>query len=110
MKHFFETAIVQKKLSLAPAVRAELKRTSLKLPEVDEQGLVWSKKNYPNGYTSYGSLSELHKQFSVFDSLKKAIDREVKAYVKKLGLTVPRGKLELSSLWVIMHFTCIRTQ
>jgi uncharacterized protein (TIGR02466 family) len=107
MKPFFETLVEQKILALPQAVRAELKRTALKLPEVDDQGLAWSKKNYPNGYTSYGSLSELHQHFSVFDTLKRAIDREVKTYLKKIGLSVPRGKIELSSLWVnIMPKNC----
>jgi uncharacterized protein (TIGR02466 family) len=107
MKQFFETRIEQKRLGLKPAIQAELKRTALKLPEVDHDGRAWSKKNYPNGYTSYGSLSELHAQFSVFDALKRALDREVKTYVKKIGLTFPRGELALSSLWVnIMPKNC----
>jgi uncharacterized protein (TIGR02466 family) len=107
MKSFFKTAVLQKRLSLTPAIRAELKRTALKLPEIDHHGARWSKKNYPNGYTSYGSLSELHQQFSVFEQLKRALDREAKAYVKKLGMTFPRGKLDLSSLWVnIMPKNC----
>jgi uncharacterized protein (TIGR02466 family) len=100
MKEFFSTHIEQKKLALSPAVRAELKRTALKLPEVDEAGLRWSQKNYPNGYTSYGSLSDLHRQFSVFEKLSTALDQEVKVFVKKLGLSFPQGRLGLSSLWV----------
>ena len=107
MKPFFETLVEQKTLALPAAVRAELKRTALKLPEVDDHGLAWSKKNYPNGYTSYGSLSELHQHFSIFEALKCAIDREVKTYLKKINLSVPRGKIELSSLWVnIMPKNC----
>jgi len=88
MKIFFPTFIEQKKLRISPAIHAELKKTSLKLPLLDEVGQKWSKKNYPNGYTSYGSLSKLH--------------REALAFVKKVGLKFPHGKLELSSLWLNM--------
>lgn len=100
MKALFSTFVLQKKLKIDLKTHRELVRTSLKLPEVDEAGLAWSGKNYPNGYTSYGSLSELHRHFSVFESLKKALDFEVKAFNKKAGLKVPRGEIALSALWV----------
>ncbi len=100
MKYFFQTAVEQKSLKLNPKTLAEIKRTALKLPEIDEAGVEWCKSNYRNGYTSYGSLSRLDQQFSVFDELKRALDREVKAYCKKIGIKVPRGEILLSSLWV----------
>ena len=100
MKSFFQTIVQQKKLKIAPKILTELKKTALKLPEVDEVGKKWSEKNYPNGYTSYGSLSNLHQQFSVFDRLKDELDKEVALYVRALKLKLPRGKIELSSLWV----------
>lgn len=100
MKSLFETLIQKKKLKISPKLFAEIKKTALKLPAVDEVGAQWSQKNYPNGYTSYGSLSNLHSQFTVFDELKKALDREVKIYARALKLDFPRGELRLSSLWV----------
>lgn len=100
MKSLFETKIEQKALKLNPKIHQELERTSRKLPEIDVEGVKWSKKNYPNGYTSYGSLSELYKQFSVFDHLKERLDREVKLYTKALGLVPDRGEIRLSALWV----------
>ncbi|MBC7397342.1 MAG: hypothetical protein H7333_07850 [Bdellovibrionales bacterium] len=107
MRALFPTFVLQKPLKLDPKIHRELKRTTLKLPEVDEAGMSWSTKNYPNGYTSYGSLSELHRQFTVFDTLKKSLDREVKAFCKKAGITFQRGELRLSSLWVnIMPKNC----
>lgn len=88
-------------------VHREIKRTSLKLLEIDEAGLEWCKKNYVNGYTSYGSMSQLHQQFSVFDTLKKNLDREVKKFTKQLGLKFDTGALELSSIWVnVMPKNC----
>jgi uncharacterized protein (TIGR02466 family) len=107
MKKFFETGVEQKSLGLTRALLGELSRTIAKLPEVDRSGVAWSKKNYRNGYTSYGSISDLHLQFTVFERLKEKLDRAVKSYSKTLGLTFPRGGLELSSLWVnVMPKNC----
>ena len=107
MRHFFETFVEQKKLKLSPKIIHELKKTTRSLPQIDESGVEWSTKNYPNGYTSYGSLSDLHRQFTVFERLKEALDKEVNAYAKALKLKFPHGELKLSSLWVnIMPKNC----
>lgn len=107
MKLFFATGIHQAKLKISKNLITDLRDTILKLPEVDASGAQWSKKNYHGGYTSYGSLSRLHVQFSIFDQLKKALDLEVKSYTRELKLKFPRGKLVLSSLWAnIMPAGC----
>lgn len=85
---------------MAPKLLAQLKWTAAQMPVVDEAGMRWSKKNYVGGYTSYGSITRVDQQFSVFESLKKKIDKEVLAYVKKLGLRFDTGSLQLSSMWV----------
>jgi hypothetical protein len=99
VKSLFQSHVEQKKLGLKPATHQELKRTILKLPEIDTLGVKWSKKNYPNGYTSYGSLSNLDQQFSVFHELKRLLDREAKKFASAIGIEFPRGELVLSSLW-----------
>jgi uncharacterized protein (TIGR02466 family) len=99
MKTFFSTHVEKKKLGLKPATHQELKRTILKLPEVDKAGVRWSAKNYPNGYTSYGSLSNLHEQFSIFNELKILLDREATKFARAVGMEFPKGELLLSSLW-----------
>ena len=100
MRRYFETFIEQKPLGLPVAVHSSLEQTIRKLPEIDPAGVAWSRKNYRGGYTSYGSLSDLHRQFTVFDRLKQNLDRAAKAYAKGVGLKFPRGRLELSALWV----------
>jgi len=100
MKVLFETQVEKKSLRLPKGVHQELKRTAERLPEVDPAGKKWSRQHYRNGYTSYGSLSDLHRHFTVFEKLKVALDREVAAFAKALKLTPPRGALSLSSLWV----------
>ena len=103
----FATQIYQGKAKLSPAVKKEILKTALRMKEVDDAGVKWCKKNYVNGYTSYGSLSQLHLQFSVFEELKRALDQDVKNYIKTLGLKFESGRLELSSLWVnVMPKNC----
>ncbi len=107
MKHFFETRIEQKSLKLPKALQLEIKRTIEKLPLLDETGVEWSREKYRGGYTSYGSISNLHEQFSVIDRLKSAIDREVSRYAKAIGIKPTRGELRLSTIWAnIMPMHC----
>ncbi|MBU6154828.1 MAG: hypothetical protein KGP28_11045 [Bdellovibrionales bacterium] len=100
MRVCFETLIEQKRLGIPSGLQREIRNTALRLPEVDRVGLRWSKKNYPNGYTSYGSLSELHRNFTVFDRLRSALDPEARSFSRKLGLKVSGHELVLTSLWV----------
>ena len=103
----FSTLVHQASLKISPKIQNELTRTALKLPDVDDAGVAWCKKNYLNGYTSYGSLSQLHHQFTVFEQLKTALDREVKKFTKTLGLKFDTGELALSAIWVnIMPKNC----
>lgn len=69
--------------------------------EIDRVGRKWSKSNYPGGYTSYGSLDQLHRQSPTFGRLAQAIAREAKIYAKELGFerSAIQG-LELTNLWI----------
>jgi len=100
MHSLFTTYIEQKSLRITAKQLAQMKWTATQMPAVDGEGVKWSRKNYAGGYTSYGSISRIDLHFSVFEELKKKIDREVKAYVKKLGLRFDTGSLELSAMWV----------
>ncbi len=100
MRTFFETRIEKKRLPIPVALHREIRKTALRLPELDVTGRAWSKKNYPKGYTSYGSLSELHRHFTVFERLGNALDREVRAYASGLGFESKKERLALTSLWV----------
>ncbi len=107
MKRLFETFVEHKHLGLSLEEHRALEQTIRRLPEVDPAGVAWSKKNYRGGYTSYGSLSELHRQFTVFDRMKRKLDRAANAYAKAVGLRFPRGQLGLSALWVnVMPKNC----
>lgn len=96
----FPTQVYQGPLGLDARTLKEIRKTALSLPQIDEEGVEWCRTNYPNGYTSYGSLSRLHEQFSPFEALKKKLDARVREFTRKLGMKFDTGELALSSLWV----------
>lgn len=81
-------------------LRRELRREADILREIDAEGLSWSEKNYPLGYTSYGSMDRLHKSSPTFSSLEKEIDRHVSSYARKQKWDLRQGRLEMSSCWI----------
>lgn len=66
----------------------------------DAPGERWSKKNYPNGYTSYGSLDQLHRMSSSFIRLREKIDRHAAAYARTLHWDLRGHSLVMSDCWV----------
>jgi uncharacterized protein (TIGR02466 family) len=72
----------------------------LKFAEIDEQGQLWSQKNYKGGYTSYGSISQLHNISSTFEDLEKEINKHVKKFIKHLEMDISPNELKMTSCWI----------
>ena len=68
--------------------------------EQDREGVRWSRKNYPAGYTSYSSMTDLPEISSNFRQLREWIDREVRKYVNTLELDLLGGRLQMTTCWV----------
>jgi len=66
----------------------------------DAAGRAWSREHGYGGYTSYGSLDDLPRRMSVFDELRRKLDRHARAYAEALSLDLGAGRLRLDSLWV----------
>ena len=81
-------------------INKELKAESLKISEIDEDGQTWSARNYPGGYTSYGSMSQLHQFSTTFDDLRKDIDKHVRKFVKHLEMDIDAKELQMRTCWV----------
>jgi uncharacterized protein (TIGR02466 family) len=64
----------------------------------DKAGQAWAKANAYGGYTSYASLNDLTRRDSLFDDLRRLLDRHVTAFARELHLD--SGKLKLDSLWI----------
>ncbi len=99
MHHLFTTQIYQKNISFdLPDLVQEIEQTR----KADLKGQLWSKNNYVNGYTSYGSWDQLHKMSSTFRQLEKKIDRHVQSYIKSLEFDLKAKSLKMDSCWVNM--------
>src|SRR5258708_12176566 len=57
----------------------------------DAAGRRWSAKNYPGGYTSYGSVHWLQRISPTFKALQTKLERHVKAFPESRGWD-PRGR------------------
>ena len=97
MHQLFVTHIYQKKLAFKlEDLKLEIEQTM----QADQSGQKWSKKNYANGYTSYGSWDQMHKMSSTFETLQKKIDAHVDSFVKKLDFEVKAKALRMNSCWI----------
>jgi uncharacterized protein (TIGR02466 family) len=85
----------------------ELLRECHQLRDFDDQGRRWSNRNYPGGYTSYGSLDKVHRMSSTFMELRTRLDRHAKALATALEWDLADRKLEMTDCWVnIMPRLC----
>ena len=66
----------------------------------DRAGRAWCRQHGYGGYTSYASLDDLPRRASVFETLKKKLDRHAAAFADALAFDLGAGRLRLDSLWV----------
>lgn len=102
LKNLFPTQIWRQPLGLGVKFARRLEQECHTFRELDETGRSWSKRNYPSGYTSYSSLSDLPKRSPTFDQLRTRIDREVALYARALDLDLQGGKLVMTTCWINM--------
>ena len=113
-KLLFSTQIYQEKIT--PKVIAlksllkEITIESFQIKKLDAAGRLWSKLNYPNGYTSYSSLDQVHQMSSTFGELEKLIRIHVAKFLKNLDYNVTVQNLKMTDCWVnIMSKNTIHT-
>ncbi len=101
----YEAPLVRRGTS---ALNRELLKESQQLREVDKVGQRWSRERYPGGYTSYGSLCQLHRMSSTFMELERHLRRHVRAYARALDYDLDGRELEMTDCWVnIMPRHCV---
>lgn len=82
------------------ALDRELRRECGQIREHDAAGRRWSARNYPGGYTSYGSLCQLHRMSSTFEQLERKIRRHVGAFARTLELDLRDRPLAMTDCWI----------
>ena len=101
LKRWFPTLIYAAPVSTAASKlnRALLDECSL-LRERDVAGRRWSRERYPGGYTSYGSLDQLHRMSSTFIRLRESLDRHAAAYARALEWNLRGRTLAMTDCWI----------
>ena len=97
MPQHFVTHIYHRK------IKGDLKGLQTEIFQIqnaDVDGRDWSKANYPNGFTSYGSWDQLHRMSSSFNAVEKKIDLHVERFLKLLDYDIKKKALKMTSLWV----------
>jgi uncharacterized protein (TIGR02466 family) len=66
----------------------------------DAAGRRWSDKNYPGGYTSYGSTHRLQLISPTFEALRRKLQRHIKAFAAGAELDLDGRPLAMTDCWV----------
>jgi len=83
------------------ALNRELLEECRAVRDRDPAGRRWSARNYPGGYTSYGSFDQVHRLSSTFITLRERLDRHVAAYARALQWDLRGGRrLAMSDCWI----------
>jgi uncharacterized protein (TIGR02466 family) len=82
----------------------ELNRQLLKearlLREDDRAGRRWSARNYPGGYTSYGSAHKLQRISPTFETLERKLRRHVNAFAGAVEWDLEGRELTMTDCWI----------
>ena len=78
----------------------QLLKECLQLKQDDAGGRRWSTKNYPGGYTSYGSAHRLQKISPTFEALRRKLQRHVKAFAAAAQWDLTGRELTMTDCWV----------
>ena len=81
-------------------LNGELQAACLALAEEDKAGREWCRRQGYGGYTSYASLEDLPRRMTVFDDLRRKLDRHAARFAEALAFDLGAGKLKMDSLWV----------
>jgi uncharacterized protein (TIGR02466 family) len=81
-------------------LNTRLLRECRQISAEDTAGQAWSSTNYPGGYTSYSSLSRLHRRSPTFEALERRIDTHVRSFGKTLDFDLAGRKLVMTDCWI----------
>jgi uncharacterized protein (TIGR02466 family) len=82
------------------AFNNQLLRECRQLRIDDQAGRRWSAQNYPGGYTSYSSVSRMHRASPTFAALEAKLTRHVRAFVRKSKLDLAGREIAMTDCWV----------
>jgi uncharacterized protein (TIGR02466 family) len=84
----------------ARALDTRLLRECRQLRLDDAAGRRWSARNYPGGYTSYGSVNRMHTLSPTFAMLARALDAHMARFARTLEFDLTGRALTMTDCWV----------
>lgn len=99
VKNLFASQIYNASVVRSKKDLLSLSQEIYKIRDIDLAGKKWSQKNYVTGYTSYGSMDQLHQFSSSFSDLNQLLQPHLKKYLKSLGWKIKPQNLHLNSMW-----------
>jgi uncharacterized protein (TIGR02466 family) len=78
----------------------QLVKEARQLREDDAAGRRWSARNYPGGYTSYGSVHKLQRISPTFGTLERKLKRHVKAFAGAVEWDLEGRELAMTDCWI----------
>ncbi|MHB1871219.1 MAG: TIGR02466 family protein [Steroidobacteraceae bacterium] len=100
IERLFPTQIYTGRPAAAARLGPRLLRESRQLRLDDASGRRWSARNYPGGYTSYGSACRMHRLSPTFAALERAIDPHVRVFARALEFDLTGRALAMTDCWV----------
>ena len=100
LETLFVTKTYRSDLAAGEAFIADLEEACRQIAQQDKAGQAWSREKGYWGYTSYASLDDLTRRDSLFDELKRKLDKHAAAFAKDLHLDLGGRRLKLDSLWI----------
>ncbi len=100
IRKLFPTLIYEGSLTQSQKLNRELYKEILIYQDEDIEGQKWSKENYRGGYTSYNSITNLHKISPTFQELNQKIDVHVRKYLKGLDYDLKGRSIQMTTCWM----------
>lgn len=96
----FPTLIAEGVFSQAATFNKKLLKDILSFSKEDKMGQQWSKENYRGGYTSYGSLSDLHYRSPIFSEFAENLEPYAIKFAKQQTWNLKGSQLEMTACWM----------
>jgi uncharacterized protein (TIGR02466 family) len=84
----------------AAAFNRQLLKECRQLRHDDAAGRRWSAKNYPGGYTSYGSVHWLQRISPTFKALQHKLERHVASFAEAMQWDLTNRELKMTDCWI----------
>ncbi len=84
----------------AAAFNRQLLKECRQLRHDDAAGRRWSAKNYPGGYTSYGSVHWLQRISPTFKALERKLEKHVQTFADAVEWDLEGRALKMTDCWI----------